>query len=288
MPVHLSVVGKTDIGRVRKNNEDAFVVADLSLDEAADVSKLVRFELGARGALLAVSDGLGGHRAGEVASAMVIESIRRSLAKRPPSEPGAAIMEQATARANLDVWAQSQREGVEPMGATLTAVLIRGKIAYIAEVGDSRAYLIRGGRIRQVTHDQSYVQVLVDSGAMTPAEAEESSLRNVVLQAMGLEKTVKVALGCLELRHRDAFVLCSDGLTTKVTDDEIRATVLSAATLGEACSKLVDLANQRGGDDNVTVVVAGVGGALPRAADGESISATYTVLQDLDGAPARH
>jgi serine/threonine protein phosphatase PrpC len=176
------------------------------------------------------------------------------------------------------------------MGATLTAVLLRGKVAYIAEVGDSRAYLIRGGRIRQVTHDQSYVQLLVDCGAMTAAEAEESSLRNIVVQAMGLESTVKVALGRLELRHRDCFVLCSDGLTTMVKDDEIRAIVLSAANLEAACSNLIELAKQRGGDDNVTVIVAGVGGDLTRAAAGERISATFTILQDLDGAqltPAR-
>ncbi len=288
MTVHLSAIGKTDIGHHRKKNEDAFVVADLAEVAAAEPAKMTRFDLGPRGALLAVSDGLGGHRAGEVASALVVESIQRSLSTRPASEPAVALIKQAAEGANREVWAQAKREGEAPMGATLTAVLIREKTAYIAEVGDSRAYLIRDGRVRQVTRDQSFVQLMVDTGAMTAAEAEESTLRNIIVQAMGLEPTVKVALGRLELRHRDCFVLCSDGLTTKVKDDEIRAVVLSARTLEGACSDLVDLANQRGGDDNVTVIVAGVGGDLPRAPAGERISATFTVLEELDAARAPH
>src|SRR5690606_7656124 len=114
------------------------------------------------------------------------------------------------------------------MGATLTAVFVRGGRAYIAEVGDSRAYLVRGAAIAQITHDQSLAQLLVDSGVIDARDASRSPLRSVILQAMGHQRELKVALGRLELRDRDCLVLCSDGLTTHVTDEEIRDVVLDA------------------------------------------------------------
>ena len=284
MGVNLTVYGQTDIGLVRKNNEDAFVIADLTGGSVLQEQRIAKFEVGRKGVLLAVSDGVGGHQAGEVASALVVESLRRSMTSRAPSEamPVDALMEKATQRANREVWEAARYPGRERMGATLTALFLLGGTAHIVEVGDSRAYLLRGGAIEQVTRDQSYVQLLVDKGAMSRKEAEKSGFDNVILQAMGLEPNVVVALGRLDLRRRDCFILCSDGLTRYVTAHELRGIVLSSPTLDAACTRMIDLAKLRGGSDNITVIVAGVSGDLPLQPAGESIGDTFEVLKEFD------
>jgi serine/threonine protein phosphatase PrpC len=282
MPVSLTVVAQTDIGLVRKTNEDAFVIADLTGGSLLDGQPIAKFEVGQRGVLLAVSDGMGGHKSGEVASALVVESLRRSMALQPAHGPSDALLEKAALQANLDVWTAARLPGREGMGATLTAVFVHDRTAYIAEVGDSRAYLVRGGQIKQVTRDQSYVQLMVDSGAMAAEEARTSDFSSVILQAMGMKETVQVALGRLELRERDCFVLCSDGLSGLVSAEEIRATVLTAGRPDAVCTQLVELALKRGGGDNVTVIVAGVSGDLPPFVAGESISDALLVVQEFE------
>ncbi len=286
MPVNLTVVGQTEVGLVRQTNEDAFVIADLTGGSLLDEQNMTKFEVGQRGVLLAVSDGMGGHQAGEVASALVVESLRRSMARQPSLVPGDALLEKAAQRANRDVWKAAHFPGRERMGATLTAVFIQGQTAHIAEVGDSRAYLVRNGQIKQVTRDQSYVQLMVDTGAMSPEQAKESEFSSVILQAMGLKETVQIALGRLDLRQRDCFLLCSDGLSSLVDDDEIRDVVLTAGPLDAVCGKLVDLAMKRGGSDNITVIVGGVSGDLPALVIGESISDTLLVVQDFNVRPS--
>ena len=281
MPVSLTVVARTDIGLVRKTNEDAFVIADLTGGSLIDGQPIAKFEIGQRGVLLAVSDGMGGHKAGEVASALVVESLRRSMALQPAHGPSDALLEKAALQANLDVWTAARHAGREGMGATLTAVFVHDRTATIAEVGDSRAYLVRGGQIKQVTRDQSYVQLMVDSGAMAPEEAKRSDFGSVILQAMGLQETVQVALGRLDLRERDCFVLCSDGLSALVSAEEIRGTVLTAGRPDAVCAQLVD-SPKRGGGDNVTVIVAGVSGNLPPFAADESISDALLVVQEFE------
>jgi serine/threonine protein phosphatase PrpC len=288
MPVKLTVVGQTDVGLVRKTNEDAFVIADLTGGSLVDGQRIARFEVGQRGVLLAVSDGMGGHQAGEVASALVVESLRRSMAQQSRLGPIDALLEKAALRANREVWEAAHVPGREKMGATLTAVFIHDTTAYIAEVGDSRAYLVRSGQIKQVTRDQSYVQLMVDSGAMSTEEAKRSELSSVILQAMGLNESVQVAIGRLALCQGDCFVLCSDGLSSLVHADEIREIVLKAGPLEAVCGKLVELAIERGGDDNITVIVAGVRGSLPAHVAGESISdALLTVREFEPRLPAR-
>jgi PPM family protein phosphatase len=282
MPVHVTVVGQTDIGLVRETNEDALVIADLSRGATPGDGRLSRLEVGQKGVLLAVSDGMGGHQAGEVASALVIESLRRSMASSAAPEAPDMLLERAASRANRDVWTAAHEPGREQMGATLTAMLIHGRMGYLAEVGDSRAYLVRNGRIRQVTHDQSYVQLLVDSGMMSPQEAKESGLSNVILQAMGLKATVQVALGRLALRQRDCFILCTDGLSALVTDQEIREVVLTGGALDAVCRRLVELAMGRGGTDNITVIAAGVGGDLPAPVATESLSDAVQVVREFE------
>jgi serine/threonine protein phosphatase PrpC len=171
------------------------------------------------------------------------------------------------------------------MGATLTAVFVRAGRAYIAEVGDSRAYLLRAGQIVQLTHDQSMVQLLVDSGIIGREDASQSPMRNVILQAMGHQRDLKVALGKLELRDRDCLILCSDGLTGHVSDEEIREVVRQAQRPDLAAEKLVALANERGGKDNITVIVAGIGGSLAPPALDEKLSDAVEVIKAYEPRP---
>jgi serine/threonine protein phosphatase PrpC len=288
MSTTLRVCGQTHVGRVRSKNEDAFIVADLTggalLETDAGMlegRQLGEFEIGSRGVLLAVSDGVGGYKAGEIASALVVQSLSRSLASGVNGEPD-VLLERATQLANREVWEAAHHPGREGMAATLTALYIHGRDAHIAEVGDSRAYLVRAGEIRQVTRDQSCVQLLVEAGAMTPEEARATRQRNLILQAMGLEPSVNVALGRLELRRGDLFVLCSDGLSTKVSALEMRDTLLRNSRLDVACRRLVELSNARGGDDNITVIAASVTGDLPRIKPRESISDTFRVIQEFE------
>jgi serine/threonine protein phosphatase PrpC len=281
--ITVRVVARTDTGHVRSKNEDAFVVADLTggtvlAREAAGG----RFEVGDAGLLVAVSDGMGGAHAGEVASALVLHTLTRALAKPPPAGvPTDARFHAAVQKAHAKVWARGEEEG-SPMGATLTAVYLEGGTAFIAEVGDSRAYLLRSGEIAQLTRDQTLVEELVRAGSLSAEEAEQSEFRHVILQAMGHQATVKVALARLDLRARDCLVLCSDGLTRHASDDEIRDTILTTRDLDTACARLVELALGRGGQDNVTVVLAGLSGRLAPASPREGIGRTYEVLQSFD------
>jgi len=146
------------------------------------------------------------------------------------------------------------------MGATMTAALLRGNLLSIAQVGDSRAYLLRQGKMTQLTTDQTMVQSLIDKGLMKPEDAEHSPFKNILTQAMGHQEDVSITMSSVELRDRDCILLCSDGLTNELTDDEIRDAILQSIRLDVAAQRLVDLANARGGRDNITVVLAGVGG----------------------------
>jgi serine/threonine protein phosphatase PrpC len=287
MAVNLTVYGQTDVGLVRKSNEDAFAIADLTGGSLLKEQRIAQFEVGQRGVLLAVSDGMGGHQAGEVASALVVESLRRAMAGQGSAGASDALLEKATIQANREVWQAAHYPGRENMGATLTALFVHDKAAYIAEVGDSRAYLLRGGKIVQVTRDQSYVQLLVDSGAMSAAQAKQSDLSNIVLQAMGLRPEVSVALGRLDLRQLDCLVLCSDGLSNKLSADEIRQVILASTRLDAACASLIDEAKRRGGEDNITAIVAGVDGDLPPIATGERISGTFFVIREFQPPQSR-
>lgn len=280
--VLLSAFGLTDVGVVRKNNEDAFLIADLEREETAD-RPWHEAAVSQRGILLAVSDGMGGAAAGEIASALTVGSLRQWLGEDHQGVGTQVLIKEAVEEANRNVFDAAQDNERRGMGATLTAVLVRGKMAHIAEVGDSRAYLIRGGRIRQVTRDQSYVQLLVEQGVVTREQAEKSPHRNVILQAMGHRGDIVVALGRLELRGGDTFVLCSDGLSGKVSESEMRDIVESSTDFPEAATRMIAIANERGGEDNITVVLARVSGSgVPAAEPTDGITRTLQSIQDVD------
>ena len=277
--VRMIVSAATDVGRTRSTNEDAFAILDVASGRAVEaVGADQAIEIQDRGVLLAVSDGMGGAQAGEVASALVLDSLQRALAR----EAKGAIHEQleaAVQRANRNVFEEARSENKHGMGATLVALFVRGDEAYIAEVGDSRGYLLRKGRLRQMTRDQSLVQMLVDQGVMSPEEARHSPRKNVILQAMGLARDVRVAIGRLRLRRGDRFVLCSDGVTNPVSDAELQQIVTSSDPRA-ACQTIIALANERGGDDNETVIVADVvGEGLPLPDEFETVTETYEVVK---------
>ena len=262
--VTVTVFGLTDMGKVRTNNEDAFLVSDLADAGGAKRSRrppaLHTFEATEHAVLLAVSDGMGGADAGEVASALVVESLRRAMSEAEGKLDWNEATKQAVERANREVWSAARAPGRKGMGATVTAVCLQGDHAHIAEVGDSRAYLLRDARIRQVTRDQSFVQYLVDAGALKPEEAANYPMKNVVLQAMGQSPTCRWRSAGSSCAAATSSCSAPTASRARSTREEMLARVQQASSLEAACRALVDLANERGGDDNITVILARVDG----------------------------
>jgi serine/threonine protein phosphatase PrpC len=274
----------TDVGLARANNEDAFQITDLSSGAIFDQSSLAAtMKVGARGALFALSDGMGGHAGGEIASAVVISSLREGLQAGGPGQTEQRL-DAAIRAANTEVVTAAKRRNKRGMGATLTAVLVDESGAYVAEVGDSRAYLLRSGQLKQLTRDQSLVQMMIDIGLCTKQEAERSPQKNILLQAMGSEPEVHAAIGHVTLRQRDKMLLCSDGVSNAISHDELRE-ILQANDPNAACTRLVELANERGGADNLTAVVAVFEDtALALPSPNETVTGTFTVLRDFSKA----
>jgi protein phosphatase len=254
--ISISAFGLTDIGRRRQTNEDAFLLTDLSGD-ASNAPLLNTNQIGERGALLIVADGMGGTEAGEVASALAVSTLHDGLQLGEVQQAASEQLRQMTERANACIRQHAQRSSqLDGMGTTLTAALVRDGIAYLAQIGDSRAYLIRGQSIRQLTKDQSYVQRMVDDGLLSPEEAARHPYRNVIMQALGVESDIKVALTAIALQRNDYLLLCSDGLSGYVTSEEMLQIVQGADSPAYACRLLTEVANARGGEDNITVIVA--------------------------------
>lgn len=276
-PVRVTVFGKTDLGRTRDHNEDTFLVVDLTTGNASLQPEVRDHVVGERGSLFMVADGMGGAAAGEVASAMAADVILTHLKQTWLQDPErtsqrfAFRLKEAVEHANSKIHQHSKEHPeVRGMGTTVTVAGILGNELYLAQVGDSRAYLIRNGGIIQLTKDQSLMQRLVEAGELTEEEAEQSERRNIILQALGPEARVKVDLTYQPLSKGDTIVLCSDGLSGQVKKEEIAEVVNQNADLVALCSRLIDMANTRGGPDNITAVVARFeGGGLldPRTSD---------------------
>jgi PPM family protein phosphatase len=259
----VNVFGKTDVGRTREHNEDSFVVADLSTGNATLQPEVRQHVAGPRGSLFMVADGMGGAAAGEIASAMatevVLEEMQRMWVEGVDRTPGAfaQALKHAAKAANTKInsYAVGHPE-FRGMGTTATIAGLLGDTIYVAQIGDSRGYLIRQGVGSQITKDQSLMQKLVEAGELTEEEAEHSERRNIILQALGPEASIKVDLTHQPLRRGDTLVLCSDGLSTQINRDRITDIVSNEKDLTVACKKLIDAANANGGPDNITVIVA--------------------------------
>jgi protein phosphatase len=234
----------TDIGRVRGRNEDS--LGAFEPDDPALVQS--------RGRLFVVADGMGGHARGDVASRLAVETLRDAYYEAERSEPLPEALRVSVQIANEVVYRESRlAAGEAPMGTTLTALVIRDHDAFLAHVGDSRAFLVRGRQIRQLTEDHSLVAELVRGGVLSVTEAEHHPSAHVVLRALGLAEDVAIEVqGPLALRIGDTLVLCTDGLTRQVRPHEIRK-LAESRPQRRACERLVSLANERGGPDNITV-----------------------------------
>jgi len=270
--VIVHVFGRTDVGRTREHNEDAFVVADLTRGNATLQPEVRTHVVGDRGTLFMVADGMGGAAAGEIASAMAIEVVLRELSEAlsandaPDSDAYATSLKHATAAANAQIHSFAlEHPEFRGMGTTATIAGVLGDTLYLAQVGDSRAYLVRKGVALQITKDQSLMQKLIEAGEITEEEAEQSERRNIILQALGPEANIKVDLTHQKVRKGDTLVLCSDGLSGQVKVDEIARVVTEEQDLMTVCKRLIDRANENGGPDNITVIAARF--------DGEGLSA---------------
>jgi serine/threonine protein phosphatase PrpC len=236
---------KTDTGRQRQANEDSYF---------------------ARAPLFAVADGMGGAQAGEVASRIAARAFER---KRTVSreEPAEGQLEKIAQQANREIHKLAQEDSSRAgMGTTLTAALLRDDEVALGHVGDSRAYLLRDGQLKRLTKDHSLVEELRRQGRLTEEQAEEHPQRSIITRALGPEPSVNVDTMTFPARDGDVFLLCSDGLTTMVSDEQIREILVSSRNLRAAVNKLVDAANQGGGRDNITAVAF-------RVADAEAAEA---------------
>lgn len=224
----------TDIGKKRTINEDGHV---------------------ANGSVFAVADGMGGHRAGEVASATALDALLSSLSKRS-KEPLETRLADALKHANRVVHEKARKDtSRRGMGTTLTAFMpYEGKL-YVGHVGDSRLYLLRDGKLSQLTNDHSLVAQMVESGHLKPEEAEAHPQRSIITRAIGGETNVEVDTLVEDILPGDRFLLCTDGLNTMLSDDDIATVLRDKEGLAEACQELVDWANDRGGHDNITVIL---------------------------------
>jgi PPM family protein phosphatase len=228
----------SDAGRVRQNNED----------RAAAAPEINLFVL---------CDGMGGLEAGERASQLAVETVlkgcRESAAISAPSDE---ILSAAIESANEKIFKMAQESRLKSgMGSTIVAVQFHAERVIVAHVGDSRVYCLRRGELIQITEDHSFVAEQVRRGIITAEEASRSQLQNVLIRALGVEPLVKVATSEELLLEGDIFLLCSDGLTRELSDDQIAGVLGEAAHANEAAARLVRLANEAGGEDNVTVVV---------------------------------
>ncbi len=289
-PVRVSLFAKTDLGKTRDHNEDCFIVADLSARQTSLLPEVRDHVVGPKGSLMMVADGMGGAAAGEVASDMatkvVYEHLTTQWAEDDDNSPQrfAYRLKEAVEHANQKIhgYAKEHPE-VKGMGTTTTAVGVLGNHLYLTQVGDSRAYLVRRGAAIQLTKDQSLMQRLVDAGELTEEEAEKSERRNIILQALGPDPRVRVDLTHQEIRRGDAVVLCSDGLSGQVKKEEIAQVVSDTRDLPAACARLIDLANERGGPDNITVVIARFDGeALPDPTGDETVGHEVYPLLDTE------
>lgn len=259
----VTVAGYSDIGQVRNYNEDAYLVAALSDGGVVNKGDAETIVFTDTPTFLMVADGVGGAASGDIASLMATDTMLIDLRRQHERGMLATVadvergMRDAIKTANrvIHTYATTNPRH-HGMASTATLAVVFHQTLLLAQVGDSRAYLIRDGIARQLTKDQSLVQQLIDAGELTTLEAEQSDRKNIILQALGFEGTITPDLYHETLRFDDVLVLCSDGLSNQMHADEIAAVVQEEPEIATVCHRLIEITNQRGGYDNITVVIA--------------------------------
>ena len=257
--MRLDISALSDIGRRKKDNEDYYGVF---LDHGADTPLLKE------GAFLVVADGLGGHMGGEIASKLAV-SIVQDVLKQPPPPPDAEgsndtplleLLQQYSVIANSSVWQTNEdmNTGGKPMGTTLVTALVSPRKVHISNVGDSRVYHIREGEIITFTEDHSWVDEQVKLGLMSKVEAESDARKNIVTRSIGTRPEVEVDTYMWHIVPGDWLLVCSDGLINMVSNLDILAEFNRGGTAAEIVARLVNLANENGGKDNITAIAANI------------------------------
>jgi PPM family protein phosphatase len=227
---------RTDVGLVREGNEDSYLV---------------------RPPLYVVADGMGGHLAGDIASATAVEKIENSITADPPRTEQALIA--LVRSANAEVFERARKDSsMSGMGTTCTLLLVDGETGHIAHVGDSRAYIYHDGRLQQVTEDHTLVNRMVQEGRLSAESAVHHPQRNVITRALGIEENVDVDTFTLDLNEGDRLLLCSDGLSSMVPPEDIESVLQTERDPDAAAGRLIDLANESGGEDNITVIIVDI------------------------------
>jgi serine/threonine protein phosphatase PrpC len=275
--IRVKLFARTDVGQIREHNEDNFLVADLTRKARGLLEANRSLAIGPHGALFAVCDGMGGAAAGEIASQLAVDILYERMVEGLDGAPPltrddlARRLVRAIEAAGLRIFQEAKVDRTRRgMGTTVTAAALVDGHLFFAQVGDSRGYVLRQGELVQLTRDQSLVNQLIEAGQLTEEEAETFEHNNIILQALGTADTVQVDLTYCELQAGDVLMLCSDGLSGMVRFDEIREVMRTTPEPVDTCKLLIERANQAGGHDNVTVIVAvfdgeGLSGPSPDA-----------------------
>lgn len=275
---YLQIFGMTDKGCVRSANEDCFLIQvmdasqpGLNDDSLVEVRNHSDF-------MLAVADGMGGAAAGEVASSTALTAVsdflmlHRDVLSHSQGEARVRMLEKGVHVANQAIFDKAKELGIQkPMGATITAAYITGDVAYLFQIGDSRAYIFRSGRLYRITRDQSFVGHLVEMGTITEAQAHRHPQRNVILQALGTQENLKVDISYITLCKGDFLFLCSDGLYSEIEPEDLLEITESLAQGGieNMVAGLIEKAKHSGGRDNITVLGLFVQEGMPLREPGE-------------------
>lgn len=255
----ISIFAQTDVGSVRKGNEDSFLVVDITSEHQDSLPEVKEYDFNNKSNIFVVADGMGGPAAGEVASLMAVNTVQEEIKSKTFSNESefVEVLIGLLQKANTAIFEKSQsNDEMKGMGTTATLAGVVDKKLFLGQVGDSRAYLIRNNTITQITKDQSYVNQLIEAGTITEEEAENHPQKNIILQALGNQASLKVAVTSVDLSKGDYLLICSDGLSGLLKKEEMKLMIKSSSDLKAACQELIDLTNKRGGHDNITVIIA--------------------------------
>jgi len=261
--IHVTLFGMSDVGRVRKNNEDNFVVCNLTTGEVGITPALCDHTVGPLGSLFMIADGMGGEASGEVASQLAAVTVPKRLYDNlktlgTVSESNfVALLREAIEYANQIIFQKALgNPSYHGMGTTTTAAALFGQHLFVGQVGDSRCYLIRNKQMTQLTRDQTFLNYLRDIGAEVPADPEKDSRKGILTQAVGSSETLEVKVTHVQINQGDRILVCCDGLYNMVPEADLLEIASRGDGLADNCKAFIEKANANGGTDNITMILA--------------------------------